>query len=326
MHLLRLATLYFSPALKSFHAWKFNVGSVEVETYGHYEIEGRSRLLVAAKVDITEKLKTSPDEFVIIPDLHRREAESAIETVSNLISISLHSKRNISSPIPCVALLPDSPEATEWLESTKGLDQRFQSVNHVQADIPLIQVADSLADRLDGVSLLGEAIAHGHLVGQFHEYIRLFERAFALGSAKLENPLTRFLKDADHGYTHKEVKKWLTDLRGPATHADRREKFVLEVDIRPVIHRIQQAAYEVLFNKKEWRNPSITRRIVWDPPAKPVSANPSQLEMTGGCASTLTVQLLDHYGSYPLDLTAGLNTLPQGWWAKHEAEKASDIK
>ena len=188
----------------------------------------------------------------------------------------------------------------------------------MRADVPTFDVLDSLVDRLDGVALLAEATAHGHLVGQFHEYVRLFERAFALGSSKLCNPLARFLKDANQGYTHAEVRKWLIDLRHPATHADQRESFVLEGDIRPVIHRIEQAAYEVLFNKKAWRNSSFARRTVWCPTAKLVSADPLQHEVVAQNACTLTAQLLDHYGSYPLDLTAGIDTLPQGWWAKHE--------
>ena len=58
-----------------------------------------------------------------------------------------------------------------------------------------------------------------------------------------------------------------------ATHADVRRRFVLESDVRPVTSRMEQAAFDVLLNKRAWREPSLERRGAWVPVAG--TRNPS---------------------------------------------------
>jgi len=50
-----------------------------------------------------------------------------------------------------------------------------------------------LADRADGLALLVEASGIRHASGRFHEYIRVFERAFGKASRLLALPLAEFL-------------------------------------------------------------------------------------------------------------------------------------
>lgn len=85
--------------------------------------------------------------------------------------------------------------------------------------------------------------------------MRVFKRAFRLGPFDLIDPLAEFLAPGHVGYTHEEVRRWI-ELRQPATHADRRPYFVLERDVQPVVERMIQAAYDVLFNKKIWQDKS----------------------------------------------------------------------
>ena len=119
---------------------------------------------------------------------------------------------------------------------------------------------------MGGISLLAEALSHSHPTGRFHEILRLFERAFRCSSSTLIKPLTEFLSNAkNQGFSEPEIKNWVVTLRHPATHADRNKDFVLEAAIRPVVHRMEQATYDVLFNKEDWRNPSSTRREIWKP-------------------------------------------------------------
>ena len=93
----------------------------------------------------------------------------------------------------------------------------------------------------------------------------MFKRAFRLGPFDLIDPLAEFLAPGHVGYTHEEVRRWI-ELRQPATHADRRPYFVLERDVQPVVERMIQAAYDVLFNKKICKT-SPERRSAWSPTA-----------------------------------------------------------
>jgi hypothetical protein len=172
------------------------------------------------------------------------------------------------------------------------------------------------------LTLLAEALAHDHPTGMFHELLRVFERAFRLTSSKLVAPLGEFLDGADMGYSRAEVERWLTVLRHPATHADRRAEFVLESDIRPVIPRMMQAAYDVLFNKVIWRTPSIKRRALWHP-STGTTGDSFGIYLTRGEPLHMEVELLDEVGSYPMSLDAGLPNIPE-IWSKWPSDNESD--
>jgi hypothetical protein len=173
-----------------------------------------------------------------VPQGPLKQLETLIETSANLIAVSERCKRSISSPIPSIAFLPEDRETREWLDSTDGIlltGSGILSMSGLRVDPDTI--ARMCSDRPDGAALLAEALAHDHPTGTFHELLRVFERAFTLSSKQLVTPLADFLAGADMGYTKAEVERWLTLLRHPATHADKRAEFVLESDIRPVIPR-----------------------------------------------------------------------------------------
>lgn len=89
----------------------------------------------------------------------------------------------------------------------------------------------------------------------------------------------------------------------------------IERDVRPVIHRMELAAYDVLFNKVDWQNSSTKRRNVFSPPAQ-WDANSSKLTIKQGSTPTLEWQILDQFGAYPKDLSTIINELPKDWWSK----------
>jgi hypothetical protein len=157
-----------------------------------------------------------------------------------------------------------------------------------------------LADRLDGVALLAEALAHEHPTGRFHEYLRLFERAFARPARNLAEPLAEVL-DPRFGYTTGEIEHWLGVLRDPATHADARPVFVLEADVRPVVGRIHQAVFDLLMNKENWRSADTARRELWRAPTGTTGMGNDSFA-TRGEALAITAQLMDPFDAYPMDL------------------------
>ena len=127
-----------------------------------------------------------------------------------------------------------------------------------------------MRDRAHGFALLAEALSHAHPTGKFHEFVRFVELALGLSSSALAEPLGIFLEAArNQGFSRGESLQWVVHLRHPATHADllRQQTFLLGADVWPVIPRVEQAAYDVLFNKADWHAPTATRTQPWTPPA-----------------------------------------------------------
>ncbi len=315
--LVRLATLYFPRLADKWHSWAFSVDPVEITTLGSYQLETNVRLLIAAKTALRYHPKMTAGRLLVVPKRERRELEVEIESIANVIAVTEKTKRNISSPAPFIALIPDDAPSREFLEKAEGFlrESCGQLLHRVPDRIDVLDKLDKLYDRLDGVSLLAESLSHDHATGKFHEYIRVFERAFRLPAKRLIEPLSEYLRASDLGYTRAEIEKWLDEIRDPATHADAKDSFVTEAHVRLVVWRMEQAAYDVVFNKEEWRAPSITRRelLTWTSGTR---SNLGEVFTTQGSQGTVEIQWLDDFCAFPMDFSAGLSKLPDGWWTK----------
>lgn len=324
MKLVRLALLTFDPTPENWREWVLHAGGASIQTEWSRELEsGGLQIFVVASTDLSERPEVSEDGLVIVPEEPLKLTEALIETTANLVAISERCKRSIASPMPSVAFLPEDRETREWLDSTEGI-LRNRSGGVVSTSGPSIDMDTTLqlsSDRSDGVALLAEALAHEHPTGMFHELMRLFERAFRLGPYKLVQPLAEFLAGAEGmNYTLSEVERWIIALRHPATHADRRPSFVLESDVRPVVPRMIQAAYDVLFNKEVWRTPATKRRDLWRPTSG-TSGESFDVYLVQGNPTRLELQSFDEVGSYPLNLDVGLRIpLPPEFWARWPSE------
>jgi hypothetical protein len=183
-------------------------------------------------------------------------------------------------------------------------------------------VLTDLNDRPDGVALMVEALAQDHALGRFRDFIRVFERAFARPAKTLTDPVVAFL-DPRLGYTDAEVKLWFEQYRDPATHADARNDFALEADAQPFIDRMEQAAMDVLMNKRDWRDPSADRRSTWIPMAG-TSGPGGDIFVTKGSAGSIQARILDPYGAYPMDLAGVISTPPANWWPAADGNPSKD--
>lgn len=85
--------------------------------------------------------------------------------------------------------------------------------------------------------------------------------------------------------------------------------------MRPIIARMEQAATDVLFNKKDWRDASTERRAVWTPKTG-TTDDEGGVFVTQGADVTLQAQLLDEYGAFPLDLGGIISPPPANWWPR----------
>jgi hypothetical protein len=272
----------FTPAPGGWRTWRnIAIDEIEVKHLRDWEHDGALKVLLAGVQLLDRRPKVTRENLVVVPKRERQAAEEAIEIAANLIAVAQGCRRVIESPTPYVGFIPQSDAARRWLEDRAGLLHR-----QLQGRLRLVRRVDlgkdtlsALADRTEGVALLVEALAQDHATGQFHDFIRLFEHAFALPPRKLTAPLSAFLHPR-FGYTRDEVAVWLEQYRDAVTHADTRNKFLLETDVRPVIDRMEQVATDVLFNKLTWRDHGSARRELWTPPRgqqteKGASSSPS---------------------------------------------------
>ncbi len=324
MRLVRFATVTFHPAQTKWKYTKFERGDVEINTFvtTKDKLENPDTLLLQAEIDLKSKPEIK-ENVVIIPEESRRELERCIEDVANIIAVSEMCKRLVSSPSPCIAFKSVNKEEREWLDSTKGIRYTLKMIPSFRFSVQdEISKNNFLSDRLDGVAMLAEALANPHLTGKLHEFMRLFERAFTLSSAPLIKPLSDFLIGSKLKITSNNVAEWIVDLRHPATHADKKEEFVLESDLREHIHLIEQAAYDVLFNKEEWRNTSIKRREILNPISL-VQSDGVSVVQKGSYGQAFMSQLLDPFGVFPVNLAGGLTSSMSDdlWFKKIDDEK-----
>jgi hypothetical protein len=257
--------------------------------------------------------------YILVPDLQRKQAEAAIEAFANLLAVSTRSSRRITSPVPYLALIPEDREVHERLNRTKGLllpTGGFASSPFNISDDDCLQ---HLADRLDGVALLAEALTQDHAVGRARELYRFFERAFACNEKYLGKFLKEFLRGTPHNFSDTEINRWIKS-RGRTIHADRSDEFFLERDCRLISQRMEEAAFDILFNKEEWRSRTAARRIAFPIPIGTTSYNCRDMFKRPSAEVPIAYQFLDAFSSYvinlEMNLQMGLKNLPTDWYHK----------
>lgn len=325
MKLLRIASAYFESLPDGWRSWNFQLGDIVVSTIPIGKappVEDKVRLLLQASTDISFP-KINDDGYILLPEDKRRELEAGLEDVVNLLAVFCGCRRSLSSAFPSAALVPDDDSQRNRLDSTKGfLIERTTKVS-VRPQIPIeSQLLQGLSDRRSGVALMAEALCHGLESGRFREYVRLFEAGFAMQFSQMGKKLTQFLNPG-FGYTRNEVDAWIK-IRDPLTHADGKQSdlILLDSDVRKVTQRMEQAAYDVLFNKERWHDPSRVRRNLWVPPAATTSIG-GNLIIRQGSDPSLKLQLFDEFGIFPMDLQCVLTPPPATWWYKFP-DKSND--
>jgi hypothetical protein len=315
MKLIRFATVFLNLKPSGQENISFEAGEVSVDVQNVSSGE-ETRLLLQAAISLNTRPEVSSQGEVAVPEQPRKEAEAVIETVANVLAVLNHSPRRISSPHPFVALFLEGEEEQSWASGLSRFVGHHSGIPRTTYRLPSSpEYLAALSDRMDGAALLAEAITHEHATGKFHEFMRLFERAFALSPSQFEKKLAQFLQGADLGYDRNEVKRWI-ELRNPATHANDpvRSFIALESDVRPVIARMEQAAYDVLWNKKSWQNSSRERRQVWLPTVATISPTYDVMIIKGLDASFM-IQMLDPFKAFPCDAGFHLPEFPPHLWA-----------
>jgi hypothetical protein len=265
--------------------------------------DSRTLAILCATVSTTVR-RVSPIE-IEFDDESRLRAEDALRFMGASLAILSQVPCQLWSPTPYLALEGQSAEDLRILEDVIRITlppwKAFYPFACSGLAAPLDTAHPSLRDRRDGVLLLGAAVSAGHGVGKVHELFRLFEHAFAKPPRLLIRPLAEFLESnpSDLGYTVDEVENWVSNVRDPATHADldRQNAFALDHHVQAHLMRIEQAAFDVLFNKKTWHSPNGARED--RNPLRCAASADSGMRMTDG-ARVGTVSAWDQYEAFQL--------------------------
>jgi hypothetical protein len=86
---------------------------------------------------------------------------------------------------------------------------------------------------------------------------------------------------------------------------------------------MHQAAFDLLMNKENWRAEDAARRELWRAPTGTSGAG-NDIFATRGEALAITAQLMDPFDAYPMNLSAIITPLPDGWWAPHPPARPSE--
>lgn len=333
VRLLRYAFAEFTPKIARMARWRSDLGDgVTVEIYALENTEevplgqpppsqGPTLVLrtsldestvavlvatVATEVELSNTVELSLDEG------RRQRAEEGLRFMAASLAVQSQIPCRLWSPTPYLALTGDSEADRELLERCVRIRMPKLKAFYPLAGPGLEWPLDfaSLPDRRDGVLLLGAAITATHGVGKLHELFRLFENAFARAGADLVAPLSQFLSTHARGlgYADNEVEGGVKDLRHPATHADLRKQptFASDHDVQHHLVRIEQAAYDVLFNKREWHTPDPDRED--RNPLRCAVTRTGHMVQTDG-ARVRTMSGWDLHNAFPL---RGSLRLPEG--------------
>ena len=304
MKLLRFAVLNCNPKPNLWETFGLKRSDVTVGMIGvpgPPSATGELLLVLQAEMSLSGLPPRDSEGYITIPDVSRRSCEAAIEFVSNLIAVTGRCKRSISSPAPPAALVAEGPAEQQFLAESTGLRLAPISQQGAKPNITINEdLIAALGDRLEGLSLMAEAISHSQAMGEYRDLVRVFELAFSLPVTQLEKKLATFLAGACHGYHRSEIAKWVS-LRNPASHANKQKsKFiVLEADVRPIILRMEQAAMDVLFNKKDWHQKSTDRRELLRPNLATTS-EAGNFRLVRGQDAQFIIQCFDENWCVPL--------------------------
>jgi len=321
MKLIRLAKFYFDkrPHESWLYSKKINLGSVSVITHDAKHDPPKFGITAWAEISLKAPITIS-DGIAEPPREEREKCEEALNFVANIISCHSYSGREIGAVLPPIALVAESAFDEEVLSKVTGVGNHIKLLRFQPYVPPYLEYFEDLQDRSEGVSLFAEALSNSNDLGKYRDLIRFFENAFNKTCHGLSKKLKQFLR-SEMGYTKSEIDFWFS-LRNGASHGDigKAEKRVLESDVDKIVHRMEQAALDVLFNKNTWYTFNKNRREVWVPDLITNSPYPTQFHVIRPNQTqkdNITIEFTDSYGIYRLKSDVPHLTeasRPSNWW------------
>jgi hypothetical protein len=150
MKLVRLAVVQLASLAADWGDSAYNTDGVHIQILGEQQRDHGYFVLLSSIVPLQRDPEINTDGYILIPEPERKQGEAAIEAFANLLAVSMRSSRQIFSPTPYVALIPEDHEAHDRLSRTKGilLSVDGRSIVSVPFHVP-----SAIADKVLGKEL-----------------------------------------------------------------------------------------------------------------------------------------------------------------------------
>lgn len=292
-----------------------NINDFTISHFGSYKKQGEFLSIWTFQKDLSESDYSLSMEQLTINSEYLDLCHRIVRFFASYLSVVHQVKLVICSPMPSFAIVPDTTEETSSLKECEGMNVNRDAIHGEEILFEFDGDAFQLTcDRPEGLEALAEALRLNSDLAKYREYIRLFEMAFAHSGIGLYKPLLRFLSSGKAEFTKDEVRDWFDRLRSRAIHSDREEP-IFGFEIAKSMVRMKLAAYDVLFNKVNWKSHDHSRRKGLIPISGPGF-------ITQGKQGMLVMRLFDDFGAFPMNLNAGLQSLPKEWWSKVRSNSA----
>ena len=279
MRLVRLVNAQFRPRLRALERRQAIIGGVRVTLVEPNNAENEATC-VPLLAEIDTRSPTFHGGACVLPESDLRAVQAALETVVGAIASLNGSASRLTSPSPCVGLIPADAHETRQLHNSRGILSRRREFERQVAPLDPVQALGALADRTDGVAYLTSALTAETGIARCLLLLRLFGTAFASSPDRLANLLPRFLTEVGIG----EVREWLVFGRRSWAFEGIERSIFPEATAWPMSFRMEAAAYDVLLNKRAWHSKTMDRRV--QPDVRMISVH---------------TWVSDDCGAYPLD-------------------------
>lgn len=317
MKFIRLVCLHYESPPEEDRSIKLpaNINDFKIAHLGNYKRQNEFLSLWTFQKELTENDYHFSKEQLTISHEYLDLCHRIIRFFASYLSVVHQVKLSICSPLPSFAIVPDTTEEKSALDECEGMDANREAFHGEEILFEIEGDAFQLVhDRPEGLEALAEALRLNSDLAKYREYIRLFEMAFAHSGVGLYKPLLRFLSTGKADFTKSEVRDWFDRLRSRAIHSDREEP-IFGYEIAKSMARMKLAAYDVLFNKLNWKTHDHSRRKGMNPISGPGF-------ITRGEKGLLVIRLFDDFGVFPMNINAGLQTPPKEWWSKVRSNPA----
>ena len=325
MKLLRFAMLQFQTD-QPIDNLAVEIGGIQIEMSSVESNEEKNKTFLAiAKISLSELPVKDKENKLIIDNDIRKKCELGITVLANLLSVFNACSKAIYSPYPCAALEFENDVENEYLQSSAGI---FVEEKRDNGALQLIEfkpeLISQLTDRLDGVALLSEHYCSSE-AGKYKELVRYFELAFKLPFVQIDKKLYQFLKPTPFGYSREEIKEWIS-FRHSSLHADQKKSLEISLasDVQSYLMRMEQAAIDVLFNKKHWCSSSSLRRDTWRPEAWSTSKE-GKMSVLKNSKLSFRFRIYDEFGVYPKKLGFDISDIKDKWYCSFNQDHVPNI-
>jgi hypothetical protein len=168
MILVRLALITARQIPDRWRKTVMEMNGMRLNPLGYAEREKEQSLIVYGELSLNYRPKVTRGQLVVIPKPERSRLEGALERYADVLAVSESMKRKISSPSPCVALVPEDDGDRHLLGNASGILREGNfAVPDAGRTLDYVSNAGAILDRTDGLALLAEALRRNMLAGDF---------------------------------------------------------------------------------------------------------------------------------------------------------------